>query len=521
MRSTEVLAVLNEMERQLPVAHWRLNGVHVWPMVRIDLYYSMLLCHPVGAPQRDGRGARYTIAQAAKPLIGTAQAARAALADWRHNDRKSRQADVLILGNTADRTPLDGVWHDKIADPFIAQFEALQQRCLVLERTTAGRSYRVPRHRPSMLIQPALDIRSIVAALETRGGGAADPLHEQCEVVLKRHTSLVCMPSTAHISRSVARVLLFARFFERIIRRSRARVAFMSNYFDLAGMALSLACRRCAICSVEVQHGVQGPLHAAYGRWNAVPEDGYDLLPSVFWCWTADDASAIEAWTRLAPHRHRAIAGGNLWESAWRDSQHPLRRQYDARVVETKRRHLPDAAHDVLVTLQEPLYDAETIAPLFGAIRRTQDRWRWWLRQHPTVANGSRRLDAWLQRAGIANVVLDEATRFPLQALLPHMDVHVTHSSAAVMEAEGIGVPSVITSEYGEELFTRQLASGMALSARTADDIIRAIDTQVERGSEFFRSAAARAIGGIAEQDLRETLGTLLHCRPGHISTVY
>jgi hypothetical protein len=46
--------------------------------------------------------------------------------------------------------------------------------------------------------------------------------------------------------------------------------------------------------------------------------------------------------------------------------------------------------------------------------------------------------------------------------LLNQSNVHCTHSSSAVIEAELVGVPSIVWSAYGAELFDAQIRSGIA-----------------------------------------------------------
>jgi hypothetical protein len=67
------------------------------------------------------------------------------------------------------------------------------------------------------------------------------------------------------------------------------------------------------------------------------------------------------------------------------------------------------------------------------------------------------------------------ASVLPLYSLLRLADLHVTHSSSTVVEAAEFGVPSLVLSRYGLELFPEQSASGMARLVDTADAIEAAI----------------------------------------------
>ena len=75
----------------------------------------------------------------------------------------------------------------------------------------------------------------------------------------------------------------------------------------------------------------------------------------------------------------------------------------------------------------------------------------------------------------ISNAVIDEATDIPLFILLKHVDIHLTHSSSVVLEAEELGVPSIVISDYGSEFFPEQISTGSAILAYTTDEIIASI----------------------------------------------
>ena len=76
-------------------------------------------------------------------------------------------------------------------------------------------------------------------------------------------------------------------------------------------------------------------------------------------------------------------------------------------------------------------------------------------------------------------IVVDEATRLPLYALLRHMNVHLTEISSTVLEADQFGVPSVLCHPTGVDYYA-PLARG-AIGAFTAPDIVAAIETQLKR----------------------------------------
>jgi hypothetical protein len=57
---------------------------------------------------------------------------------------------------------------------------------------------------------------------------------------------------------------------------------------------------------------------------------------------------------------------------------------------------------------------------------------------------------------------IDAPTAVPLHALLRYADLHLTHSSTTVIEAAQFGLRSILTSDWGAELFGTYVESGWA-----------------------------------------------------------
>jgi hypothetical protein len=269
-----------------------------------------------------------------------------------------------------------------------------------------------------------------------------------------------------------------ARYFESTIRTANARIGFVVEYYGLQGMAFVLACRRAGIPVVDLQHGLQGTVHFAYAQWHDIPLTGHPLLPDVFWVWSEAEAAVIRAWAPPSG-AHRALVGGNPW------------------LEDFDRGHRDESAADpgtparrVLYTLHGMETDAEL--DLIGSyLSGSPAEWTWWVRPHPTVPGGGARLRG-----------SDRRATAPLPDLLREADVHVTSHSSVVLEAEALGVPSVITSTVGQEVFADQISRAVAVGVdgSSAAAVVAGIDAAV-------RLHVPRPLGGVrTDHALRELL---------------
>jgi hypothetical protein len=291
-------------------------------------------------------------------------------------------------------------------------------------------------------------------------------------------------PSFGKILKVAAVIREMSRVYRKILLKTTPRVVFIVDYYNIRGYALNLACRELGIPSVDLQHGLQGGVHVAYSRWLKVPPTGFAVLPALFWCWAEEDVAAILRWNSNVAKWHRPVLGGNVWLSEWRSGRSSTAMHFDQ--VITSESPSEANSRNILVALQWGTSIEEDLGPLLEAVRNAPPEWKWWFRLHPAMLNERQNVKDLLLKNGIVNGGVDIATDVPLYALLRHMHVHVTQYSSSVIEAELFGVPSVVITQNGVELFGKQILSGWARPAFSATDILSAIASQLAHRSALL-----------------------------------
>src|SRR5688572_20100814 len=446
IRSSEILDLLNEAEACFPLEKLRIAGVHAWPLLRIRYGFELI----EGQVKR--RSSQNGTTRSLTALAGPLRRFLARAQDHTRNASLTAPAEVVVLSDGISYASVGGSWVEKFCDPLIQEFERRDLRCLLLSPLHA---YRVPRRTASVFVQPELDRIAMRAATV-----ASDPeaLHVFDDFQRWADAKHKPAPKLTWLRQSCLRVRLGAEFFGDVLRKTGAALGLVVNYYSPTGMAFVLACREQGIPVADIQHGVAGELHFAYGRWMRVPPGGFNLLPTYFWCWHPEDAAAITAWGWSGGHE--ALVGGNPWLAQWCGDDSQFGRETDRQVLTVMQRH--SAAVHALVTLQAPIGTDHT-PKMLELIRAGGPEVFWWVRLHPGQLAERRRIEAELLHTSHAEVTL--ATDLPLPALLRHVNVHVTHSSSSVLEAAAMGVPSVITSAYGAELYAGQMEAGLAVYA--------------------------------------------------------
>jgi len=451
-----MMAALAQLEATFPVLEWQVAGIALWPLLRLRWMFAEWALHYTGADAGTARGLGNW--RRLKQLVrGPAAARRADRNDASAHDGGPVRRDLVFLSDGLSFARLGDRWVERFCDPILAH---ATQRGLSSATWTPTHEYRVPRFTPSRFIQPAIDRANIVGALWGRLGAGDVNLPARAQVAdwLRERDFGAGSFDLAKIRSDAMRVRSIAAMYCGMLRLTRPRLAFVVSFYGVEGMAFVLACRACGIPVVDIQHGVQGDLHPAYAAWPAPAMGGtHALLPDRFWVWSSWERDVIARWA--GGTGHAAVIGGNPWLDVWQDGS-PWRDAGPALDAARALRLRADGRQVVLVTLQYGLEAREQLEPLAALLREAGERFAFWARLHPLMLDRRESIRARLASAGRCE--LDAPTDLPLPALLPCVDVHLTHSSSTAIEAAQFGVRSVLSSPYGIEVFGPLIASTMA-----------------------------------------------------------
>lgn len=485
----DAFCLINACEQRFPVHSWVIGEMHVWPLLRVNIFFRLL--HAVtkdaqpAAAQRKGAFGR--LSQVRSLISHSLEYGAAAWRDREHNASPDA-TDVVILGDNVSRVLINGVWYDRLCEPLIEVLAAKGIHCLHLEPNPV---YRIPRNNESRFIYPALELVRLKSRM-THCDALPEGLEGYGEFLgyVTSRCPDITVPSPGDLVRLAQQTIFQADYYEAMLRRLGPSLAFVVEYY-YGGMAFTLACNRLNIPVVEVPHGNHGVTHIAYSRWKNIPGSGFNTHPAIFWCWTAQEADCIGAWARGGALPVPVI-GGNPWLERWLHGTDALVSRYDRRVAELKQRY-PGERH-ILLTYE---FDMESAARL---IETAPASWRWWVRLHPCKLDSLPEVAQLFAQRGIGNIEIEQATSLPLYALLRQMDGHVTECSSVVIEADRFGVPSVVTTELGAGLFREQVATG---SARVISDNAGVVARLCEAGR-------VTASGGADESRFRQALDQIL-----------
>ena len=477
MTPLEIAEAINLLENKFRVDKWVIDDLHVWPLVRMSLKYSLFFRHLT--PQNKlGMTARSRLSQIPTVAKRNYQLLYSYLTDYKNNGDDCVPCDAIFLTFTLDRLCLDGIYYNKYCDPYIDVLHKLNRKTLTLEMGVGGEQYRIPRYKPSVYIQHIIDfihLKNIVFPTSTEDRNICLAAYDDF-IGFSWDQWDIGVPGYRELVYKVNCISEMAQYFKKILLNTKPTVVFLSEYYNRVAFAMNVACRELGITTVDIQHGTAGEYHNSYGRWNRVPLSGYEMLPSIFWCWSDEDAKAIYTWSSKVSTFHKPFVGGDLWLNLWKKGNDDLIRKVEEKLDDIKsnfNKHvLVLYTHDIFYGIPNWLLDIMKSLPSV---------YQWLVRLHPTQHTHKESVRRLLLTRGIKEFEIDRATDLPLPALLRHADILVTATSTTVIEANAFGVPSIVTHEDAEVYHGNLIRSGAVVTAYCAKDFRIALEKQLER----------------------------------------
>jgi len=452
--SSDFIQVLVDVERLFPVDKWEVAGIRVWPLLRVRWAFSeWQRFYANGTPQ----GSVSNAGRLKRLLQGTWAVTKSAFAGYGFFPTVVPKADVLFLSDGVSLSNLGGTWIERFCDPLQVEFQ--RQHCATHSLMVGYTIKERYKFKPT-LVQPLVDLGNLLGGLKAKvmPGVVHLPAHGEVISYLQARGFSAGELAVAVVVSCASRIRTLTHVYRYYLRRSQAKAGFCVGYYGVEGMAFMNACRKQGIPAVDIQHGVQGEAHFSYASWVMTPRiTRYDLLPSHFWVWSDWEKRVIDGW--CSGSEHIALKGGNPWMHVWNpdapwsetatalESARQLRAAYSKPII--------------LVTLQYGFHDDEQIAPLQDLIKGCAGKYAFWIRLHPVML--SRREEIRHKLCLTDDVVIDASSDLPLQSLLGQADLHMTHSSSSVIEAEQFGLTSILTSNFGRDVFESQIANGLAI----------------------------------------------------------
>jgi hypothetical protein len=468
----KVVELINLIENEFDVHEWSYNDIHIWPLLRIQMSFKLDKLIQKNIAVKKVQLVKKVFTEGIKLPFSILSYWNTVIKDSKNTDRIIKKIDTILITDTSHRRFLiKNKWYDVFCDPLIDTLERNNVSSLILE-STADYHFKIPRYRKSIFIQPQLSFLLLKNILNKKEGYFSEKYLSDVDrfhrFLISKNLSFLFLDIDT-IRFRVNHLILLLNYFKKILTKLQPIIVFYYNYYGFKEMAINLACRELNIPTVDVQHGVQGDMHIAYGQWNKLPKMGYELLPSIFWNWSCHEKETIIKWSRNINQYHKPLIGSNLLLNIFNNPNHPVSKSFNRKIDKIKKQNVIN----IIISLQTGLGFPEIYRKL---LLLSQYNHFFWIRLHPNMIPNKKDLLKILNDLKVSNFNIEEATFFPLYALLPQMDVHITETSSVVIEAECFNIPSIIIHESGELFFKKQIDQGIAQMADSPAKILDLIN---------------------------------------------
>lgn len=427
----EITSAVLRFERTYPVENYTLDGLAVWPLVRLvacDQAYT----------QRNRPSDVVSRVRRLLPTASFGQRTEADNPDYAAGDPR-RDTDAVMLTQPNRAVTIEGRVVHTLADPLWKLLDKRDRRLSVLETGSDHRKRALP---------PVRIEGRLADAYRTRVGEL--PALEEPEwfsdVKDWLARDLGQRWTWQFLTQLWWQTYVQSELFEHWFKANGCQLVFVDSWYIPSSMAACWAANRCGLLSVDFQHGAQGQGHYGYAGWTRAPSGGYSLMPRYFWTWGENDARALRRLNREILSPETAIVGGFPWLEEWRTQWR-----------EGSRRRSSDDELSILVTLQGAV--GYPVA-LKRAIEASPPHWQWRIRLHLQMQENTD-IQRSLRATRHPNLEWQGTSRIPLYEALIDSDVHVTHYSTCALEALAFGKPTVLLHPTGARIFSEYVDRGV------------------------------------------------------------
>lgn len=464
MTEKETLSFINKIEEKYPVEQWNINGVHIWPLIRLRLGHQLLFGEDVAYEVRKRNSYGKVIKRAFERLLNFFKLY---ICDCDKNSHYNGEEILAVINNVNRDIKLKGGrWYNQIVNPICESLENAGKRIFYLEYIANSSNIRMPRFNKSKIINFELICYILKDKLN---------IFKKNDAYLPRYDEFISYcnanglnTDNFYVTMLANRLLAEKKFFLKLLQGTNINLILLSNWSSVVEMGLTMAAKQLGIRCMYINHGYYS-IESFYNfGWSKEPEGLYECRPNYYWCWTEKSALVMN---QELPNG-KAIYGGPPYVLAW---QNGLKNKLDSINVELEK-NIPKGKKVVLFTLSNDDVGREVYPDwLFDVVKATEVDYFWLFRKHKAFW-GTVQDEICREVEHYCNVEWRMSSRLPLLQLLEISDVHVTYNSSTLIEAEAMGVNTVIFSEMWQDRYAEQLANGTAVYANSKDSMIKKLD---------------------------------------------
>lgn len=460
---------LNRKAIQYSVQDWRSGEIHLWPIIKIGLFFKLVNKERAGDIQKTNSKvtpkAKLKVFKLLWHIIKSL-----VLFTLLKVNKTGRPVDIFFCDSSGHRVWLEKEFVNRYFLPIRKQIEKLRPNITFLglsDDKVAKDQY--PSHDKMVFLSDYVEGAKFYwkitqSKVDIQAQGLENFLSD---IEMDFPDLLDSKAFRNELLNKIKDIKILQYIQGLLLDKHHPKLVFELCYYSKSRYAMNVAASRRNIPTIEIQHGGLGKEHVSYYGWENMPISGYSVFPEYFWSWDVNSFKLIKEWV-TASHFHKPLLGGNPWLgfSLSRPGNY----------------NFPQDKLIILYTLQ----DQEMEDYIFDAIHDSSLKYEWWLRPHPRfveIAQIAR--EKLLKKGLLSRVNVEEASSYPLPVIISACVIHISGSSGSILEAATMGIPSLILDSSGENYYKNLIDSREAflVTTKSAQDLLGKIESHTVVGN--------------------------------------
>lgn len=439
MTSKEVFDLLKQIESKLDLENFKISQIDLWPHIRNQLI-TMLYKNITGKdPKKEYLLNRLISKLLLIPSLIIHNLKERYVTDYVKIDNNTYNA-LIFTDSSHKRMKINDLWYDVIMGPIIEKLELINKRYLLIESNQRFIN-KSPSYFSTISISNNIVYQYIISLIKQEKVEVSKSFlkeYQKYQDILIQYQLSNTVVSLTDLKHEARYVLRLKKYLKPLIKEKKPEVVFLGPYNGYMGKAICLACNELKICTIDIQHGVQGKYHPTYNFFN-VPSEGFNVLPNYFFTWSDSDCNVINKWADRT-ELHRAFKIGNLLLNSFLASS-ALSSKFDEIFKECYKKI--SGRNIILISLVWGSYLPDIFVNL---LKKSPREYYYLLRFHPsTTYKEKQSVINTIDNLGCSNVDYEMASELPIYCLLRNVHFNITERSTTVIEADYFNVNSIIT----------------------------------------------------------------------------
>lgn len=430
-------------EQHFDVDQWLVNDVHIWPYIRIKLYF-LLLTNLIDVDETKCKKEDMVVKRESFSVLKKVQLVFSLIISFFKNEYfffRLKSKKIIFFGSHIHRVKHKEYYFNRFFDSMVDSHNIQDEVYMVEHQKVYDKNFN-----QKAIISLAEKLRDFILIQKIKNRFISKVnntlILEDYKIFLEQLNKDIPNANTLNISEDhltiwAKKINSLAIFYNKMFAKIKPEKIIFPGYYGWDNLyAAVYTANKLKIKTIDFQHGTQSDVHMAFSAWTKIPAKGFNLMPKEYWSWDEKSKVCIDHWAKTTSNIVTKVVGQSYLEY-WK----------------LRNTNLDSNKKTVLYSLQlMPLTIMFTEAIAFVI---QDSRLLWEIRLHPRNEFSIEEIEKHLESFGVdkSKYNIHNAREIPLPEIMSKTAIHVTAFSGSLIEAKMMGVPSIIISSIGKEIY--------------------------------------------------------------------